>query len=123
MFPDIFSQDNKFLTNFDKLYDFLIRQTFIQISKQLGKYLISLLEIHHVFILYCEILLKSFFLIFFLLQKIPDIGAQLTGGCAGFASRYMRWPEELLVGGVLKNENGTIWRWVYPDNPKPGMAS
>ncbi|XP_072172750.1 protein patched homolog 1-like [Diadema setosum] len=40
--------------------------------------------------------------------EIPDIASQLTGGCAGFASRYMQWPEELIVGGVTKNESGVI---------------
>ena len=24
----------------------------------------------------------------------PDIGAELTGGCYGFATRYMHWPEQ-----------------------------
>lgn len=33
----------------------------------------------------------------------PDIGAALTGGCYGFASKYMHWPEELVVGGVTRN--------------------
>jgi patched 1 len=27
----------------------------------------------------------------------------LTGGCYGFASRFMHWPEELIVGGVKTN--------------------
>eukprot|EP00057_Strongylocentrotus_purpuratus_P022786 XP_011677260.1 PREDICTED: protein patched homolog 1 isoform X1 [Strongylocentrotus purpuratus] len=40
--------------------------------------------------------------------EIPNIAAQLTGGCAGFASRYMQWPEELLLGGVSKNQSGTV---------------
>lgn len=35
--------------------------------------------------------------------QLPDIGASLTGGCYGFASKYMHWPEELVVGGVLRN--------------------
>lgn len=33
----------------------------------------------------------------------PDIGGALTGGCYGFASKYMHWPEELVVGGVTRN--------------------
>lgn len=33
----------------------------------------------------------------------PDVGAELTGGCYGFARKYMHWPEELLVGGVTRN--------------------
>ena len=40
----------------------------------------------------------------------PDIGAELTGGCYGFATRYMHWPEQLVVGGVTKNKTGHITR-------------
>lgn len=39
-----------------------------------------------------------------------DIGAQLTGGCNGFATKYMQWPEELLVGGAQKNRTGHVVR-------------
>ncbi|XP_049292108.1 protein patched [Anopheles funestus] len=34
---------------------------------------------------------------------VPDIGASLTGGCYGFAAKYMHWPEELVVGGAVRN--------------------
>ncbi|XP_058065596.1 protein patched [Anopheles bellator] len=34
---------------------------------------------------------------------VPDIGATLTGGCYGFAAKYMHWPEELVVGGGVRN--------------------
>lgn len=37
-----------------------------------------------------------------------DIGAELTSGCYGFAARYMHWPEDLIVGGVVKNKTGHI---------------
>ncbi|KAF7287732.1 protein patched [Rhynchophorus ferrugineus] len=37
-----------------------------------------------------------------------DIGAELTGGCYGFAAKYMHWPEALIVGGVSKNKTGHI---------------
>ncbi|XP_070564286.1 protein patched homolog 1-like isoform X2 [Ptychodera flava] len=40
--------------------------------------------------------------------QVPDVGTELTGGCAGFASKYMAWPEELIVGGVQKNQTGHI---------------
>jgi len=43
-------------------------------------------------------------------RQDPDIGAELTGGCYGFASRYMHWPEELIVGGTTKNKTGHIVR-------------
>ncbi|XP_058128703.1 protein patched isoform X1 [Anopheles coustani] len=35
--------------------------------------------------------------------QVPDIGATLTGGCYGFAAKYMHWPEELVVGGAVRN--------------------
>merc|ERR550532_519986 len=38
----------------------------------------------------------------------PDIGAELTGGCYGFATRYMHWPEQLIAGGLVKNKTGYI---------------
>lgn len=37
-----------------------------------------------------------------------DVGAELTSGCYGFATKYMHWPEELIVGGVSKNKSGHI---------------
>ena len=42
--------------------------------------------------------------------QIPDIGAELTGGCYGYATRYNHWPEQLVVGGTKKNESGHIQR-------------
>lgn len=41
-------------------------------------------------------------------SQIPDIGAELTSGCYGFAAKYMHWPEDLLVGGTIKNKTGHI---------------
>lgn len=38
----------------------------------------------------------------------PDVGGELTGGCYGFAARYMHWPEELLVGGAKHNKTGHL---------------
>nr|WJJ61139.1 Patched [Patiria miniata] len=40
--------------------------------------------------------------------QVPDIAAELTGGCTGFASTFMVWPEELIVGGVTKNATNHI---------------
>lgn len=37
-----------------------------------------------------------------------DIGAELTGGCYGFASKYMHWPEDLIIGAAKKNKTGHI---------------
>jgi len=46
----------------------------------------------------------------FLLVKKPDIGVELTGGCQGFATKFLDWPEELIVGGAVKNRSGVIRR-------------
>ncbi|XP_076462162.1 protein patched homolog 1-like [Babylonia areolata] len=43
-------------------------------------------------------------------KQVPDLGASLTGGCSGFSSKYMTWPEDLLFGGVMKNKTGYISR-------------
>ncbi|XP_071837181.1 protein patched homolog 1-like isoform X2 [Apostichopus japonicus] len=40
--------------------------------------------------------------------QVPDIGYFLTGGCKGFAKKLMEWPEELIIGGTLKNSSGYI---------------
>ncbi|KAK3091489.1 hypothetical protein FSP39_020198 [Pinctada imbricata] len=42
--------------------------------------------------------------------QAPDIGAELTNGCHGFAAKYMHWHEDLIVGGVTKNKTGHIVR-------------
>lgn len=41
-------------------------------------------------------------------RRAPDVGAELTGGCYGFATRYMHWPEQLVAGGTAKNKSGYI---------------
>lgn len=38
----------------------------------------------------------------------PDVGAILSGGCYGYAAKYMHWPEELIVGGVQRNRSGHL---------------
>jgi hypothetical protein len=45
-----------------------------------------------------------------LVFQMPNIGAELTGGCYGFAANYMHWPENLIVGGAKKNRTGHIQR-------------
>ncbi|KAL9914893.1 protein patched [Glossina fuscipes fuscipes] len=43
------------------------------------------------------------------MSKQPlDVGTILTGGCYGFAAKYMHWPEELIVGGVVRNRTGHL---------------
>lgn len=37
-----------------------------------------------------------------------DVGAELTGGCYGFAAKYMHWPETLVAGGVTRNRTGHL---------------
>ncbi|XP_028400006.1 protein patched homolog 1-like isoform X2 [Dendronephthya gigantea] len=41
-------------------------------------------------------------------KKPPDIGAELTGGCTGFAEKMMIWPEEIIVGGTKRNRSGIM---------------
>lgn len=42
--------------------------------------------------------------------QLPDVAAELTGGCYGFAAKYMHWPEELVVGGAKHNKTGHLTR-------------
>lgn len=37
-----------------------------------------------------------------------DVAAVLTGGCYGFASKWLHWPEKLILGAVVKNRQGKI---------------
>lgn len=46
----------------------------------------------------------------YFLQQVPDVGVELTGGCYGFAAKYMHWPEELLIGGARHNKTGHLTR-------------
>uniref|UniRef100_A0A1B6DUL2 SSD domain-containing protein n=1 Tax=Clastoptera arizonana TaxID=38151 RepID=A0A1B6DUL2_9HEMI len=43
-------------------------------------------------------------------RQVPDIGAELTGGCYGFAAKFMHWPEDLIIGGTKRNKTGRIYR-------------
>lgn len=43
-------------------------------------------------------------------KEPPNVGAQLTGGCRGFATNLMHWKEEEIVGGLVKNKSGHITR-------------
>ncbi|CAD5211462.1 unnamed protein product [Bursaphelenchus okinawaensis] len=36
--------------------------------------------------------------------KYPDYGQVMTGGCLGFGKNIMKWPEDLIIGGVRHNE-------------------
>lgn len=37
--------------------------------------------------------------------KPPNVAKELTGGCKGFATEFMQWAEELVVGGTEKDNN------------------
>ena len=79
-----------FIFSWQKQYFTLSLRSFV-------KYCFATLENKiHIFAPPCNILyLYSF-------QK-PDIGVELTGGCQGFATKFLDWPEELIVGGIVKN--------------------
>lgn len=38
------------------------------------------------------------------------MAAELSGGCYGFAAKYMHWPEELIAGGGAHNKSGGLTR-------------
>uniref|UniRef100_A0A8C2L0L4 Patched 1 n=1 Tax=Cyprinus carpio TaxID=7962 RepID=A0A8C2L0L4_CYPCA len=37
-----------------------------------------------------------------------DVARVLTGGCYGLSKKYMKWQEELIVGGTKKNNSGRL---------------
>lgn len=45
-----------------------------------------------------------------LLRQSPDIPAELSGGCHGFSRKFMRWQEELILGGTTKDSQGKLLR-------------
>ncbi|OQR67094.1 protein patched-like [Tropilaelaps mercedesae] len=38
------------------------------------------------------------------------LGAILTNGCYGFASKYMHWPGDLTTGGIIRDHSGSVMR-------------
>lgn len=40
--------------------------------------------------------------------QIPDVPAELSHGCYGFAAAYMHWPEQLIVGGATRNATSAL---------------
>lgn len=40
--------------------------------------------------------------------QIPDVAAELSHGCYGFAAAYMQWPEQLIVGGATRNSTSAL---------------
>lgn len=45
-----------------------------------------------------------------LLLQSPDIPAELSGGCHGFSRKFMRWQQELILGGTTKDSQGKLLR-------------
>ncbi|CAI2346991.1 unnamed protein product [Caenorhabditis sp. 36 PRJEB53466] len=41
------------------------------------------------------------------LPKFPDYGQVMTGGCKGFGKKIMEWPEDLIIGGI-EREDGKL---------------
>ncbi|XP_013176469.1 PREDICTED: protein patched [Papilio xuthus] len=39
---------------------------------------------------------------------VPDVAAELSHGCYGFAAAYMHWPEQLIVGGATRNTTSAL---------------
>jgi hypothetical protein len=35
----------------------------------------------------------------------PDYGQRFTGGCLGFGKNIMKWPEDLIIGGVKRDNH------------------
>uniref|UniRef100_A0A663MBD0 Patched 2 n=1 Tax=Athene cunicularia TaxID=194338 RepID=A0A663MBD0_ATHCN len=43
-------------------------------------------------------------------QQSPDIPVELSGGCHGFSRKFMRWQQELILGGTTKDSQGKLLR-------------
>uniref|UniRef100_A0A663MAD2 Patched 2 n=1 Tax=Athene cunicularia TaxID=194338 RepID=A0A663MAD2_ATHCN len=43
-------------------------------------------------------------------QSHPDIPVELSGGCHGFSRKFMRWQQELILGGTTKDSQGKLLR-------------
>jgi len=42
--------------------------------------------------------------------QLPDVGAELTGGCSGLSNKYLHWEEDLIVGGASLGKTGQLRR-------------
>jgi len=42
--------------------------------------------------------------------QLPDVGAELTGGCSGLSTKYLHWEEALIVGGAYHGKTGQLRR-------------
>lgn len=43
-----------------------------------------------------------------LIPRRPDLGSIMKGGCNGFASAILNWPEEMIIGGLHHDAKGEI---------------
>ncbi|XP_059583721.1 protein patched homolog 2 isoform X2 [Alligator mississippiensis] len=41
-------------------------------------------------------------------QQSPNVAAELAGGCHGFSRKFMRWHEELILGGAARDPQGRL---------------
>ncbi|XP_056600357.1 protein patched homolog 1 [Triplophysa dalaica] len=41
-------------------------------------------------------------------QQVPDIAAELQGGCHGFSKKFMHWQEELILGERVKDSQNAL---------------
>lgn len=41
-----------------------------------------------------------------------DYGRIMTGGCKGFATKFMEWPESLILGAIARDANKKITRYL-----------
>lgn len=61
-------------------------------------------------VLGADVMVTRYVQVYCIVFQVPDIGAEVTGGCYGFATKYMHWQEDLILGGVRKNQTGHIVR-------------
>ncbi|XP_007951300.1 protein patched homolog 2 [Orycteropus afer afer] len=43
-------------------------------------------------------------------RQAPNVAQELRGGCHGFSHKFMRWQEELLLGGMARDPQGQLLR-------------
>nr|XP_039330361.1 protein patched homolog 2 isoform X6 [Saimiri boliviensis boliviensis] len=45
-----------------------------------------------------------------MIERVPNVADELSGGCHGFSHKFMHWQEELLLGGTARNPQGQLLR-------------
>ncbi|XP_039274094.2 protein patched homolog 1-like [Styela clava] len=41
-------------------------------------------------------------------KELPDVKSLINAGCEGYATKFMKWPNDLIVGGIERDEDGNI---------------